>query len=75
MRISVSVSEAKGTMAKIASAIAGVGGDIVGFGLSDPVPATGGDWEFTLKVQDVSKDKLVDAIRPVVRKILDVRET
>jgi acetoin utilization protein AcuB len=75
LRVMVSVSEAKGTMAKIANAIASVGGDIVGFGLSDPVPASGADWEFTLKVQDVPKDKLIEAIRPVVHKILDVRET
>jgi acetoin utilization protein AcuB len=75
VRISVSVPEAKGTIAKIASAIASLGGDIVGLGLSDPTPNSGGDWELTVKVQDVPKDKLVDAIRPVVRKILDVRET
>jgi hypothetical protein len=29
----------------------------------------------TLKVQEVSKDKLVEVIGPVVREILDVRET
>ena len=75
VRVAVSVSEAKGTIAKIASAIAGLGGDIVGLGLSDPTPNGGGEWEITFKVQDVPKDKLVEAIRPFVRKILDVRET
>jgi acetoin utilization protein AcuB len=75
VRVSVSVPEAKGTMAKLANAIASVGGNIVGVGLSDPIPSAGEDWEITVKVQDVPKDKLVDAIRPVVHKILDVRET
>ena len=74
VRVAVSVAEARGTIAKLATAIAGVGGNIVGLGLSDPTPTSGGDWEITVKVQDVSKDKLVDAIRPVVRKVLDVRE-
>lgn len=75
VRVSVAIPDAKGTVAKIASAVFNAGGNIVGFGLSDPTPASGGDWEITLKVQDVPKDKLVEAIRPVVRKILDVRET
>ena len=75
VRVSVSLAEAKGTIAKIANAVAGAGGDIVGLGLSDPTPTSGGDWEITLKVQGVPKDKLVEAIRPVVHKILDVRET
>ncbi|HEX7588786.1 MAG TPA: hypothetical protein VF478_10760, partial [Anaerolineae bacterium] len=75
VRVAVSVAEAKGTIAKIANAIASVGGDIVGLGLSDPTPTSGEDWEITFKVQGVAKDKLVDIIRPVVRKILDVRET
>ena len=75
VRVSVSISDAKGTLAKITSAIFSAGGSIVGLGLSDPTPASGGDWEITLKVQDVPKDKLVEAIRPVVRKVLDVRET
>ena len=75
VRVSVAIPEAKGTMAKIASAIFSAGGDIVGLGLSDPTPTSGGDWEITFKVQGVSKDKLVQAIQPVVHKILDVRET
>jgi acetoin utilization protein AcuB len=75
VRVTVSAPGVKGTMAKIASAIFGVGGDIVGLGLSEPTTATGGDWEITFKVKDVPQGKLVEAIKPVVHEILDVRET
>jgi len=74
VRVSVSIPDAKGVMAKITGAIFNAGGDIVGLGLSDPTPSTGGDWEVTFKVQDVPKEKLVAAIQPVVHKVLDVRE-
>lgn len=74
VRVSVTIPTAKGTIAKIAQAIFSVGGDIVGLGLGDPTPATGGQWEITFKVQDVAKDKLIVAIRPVVNEIIDVRE-
>ena len=74
VRITVSTTGAKGTMARIASAILSVGGDIVGLGLSEPTPADP-RWKITFKVQDVPQDRLFDAIQPVVDEILDVRET
>ncbi len=74
IRISVAIPDAKGTVANISQAIFAIGGNIVGLGLGDPTPATGGQWEITFKVQDVTRDKLVGAIRPVVSQILDVRE-
>ncbi len=74
IRVSVTIPSAKGTMAKIAQAIFNAGGDIVGLGISDPIPLTGEQWEAVFKVQDVSKDKLIAAIRPVVNEIVDVRE-
>ena len=73
--MSVSSSGAKGTLAKITSAIFGVDGDIVGFGLSEIKDSGEMQWQMTFKVQDVPMDKLVEAIRPTVDKILDVRET
>ena len=75
VRVSVSSSGAKGTLAKITSAIFGAGGDIVGFGLSEIKGSGNEQWQMTFKVQDVPMDKLVEAIQPVVDKILDVRET
>ncbi len=74
VRVIVSTSGAKGTVAKITEAIFGAGGDIVGLGFSEVADATGMHWEMTFKVQDVPQDKLVEAIRPVVYEILDVRE-
>ena len=72
VRVTALIPSAKGTLAKITSAIFGVGGDIVAFGQS--MDASGTRWEVTLKVQDVSRDKLIEAIKPVVDRILDVRE-
>jgi len=74
VRVTASVSGAKGTLAKIANAISGAGGDIVGLGVSEVTDAAGMHWEITFKVQHVPQDKLVEAMGPVVQKILDVRE-
>lgn len=74
VRVSVTIPDAKGQVAKISQAISAAGGNIVGLGLSEPNPASSGEWEIMFKVQDVSKDRLVDAMRPVVSRVLDVRE-
>jgi acetoin utilization protein AcuB len=75
VRVTVSTSGARGTIAKLSSAIASVGGNIVGLGVSEVGGAPDGDWEITVKVQDVPKERLVQAITPVAPEILDVRET
>jgi acetoin utilization protein AcuB len=75
VRISVSTPGDKGTVAKITAAIFGAGGNIVGFGFGDRENSDDSDWVITFKVQEVSQDKLVEVIRPVVKAILDVRET
>ncbi len=75
VRVTVSVPGVKGTLARITGAIFGVGGDIVGLGVSEVVDTGGSRWEMMFKVQDVPLDRLVEAIRPVVDKILDARET
>jgi acetoin utilization protein AcuB len=72
VRVTALIPGVKGTLARITNAIFGVGGNIMGFGQS--MDASGTRWEISLKVQDVSRDKLVEAITPVVEKILDVRE-
>ncbi|MBN1889073.1 MAG: CBS domain-containing protein [Thermoflexales bacterium] len=75
VRVTATIPGVKGTLAKIAAAIFGAGGDIVGLGLSEAVEDNGNQWgKLTVKVQDVSPDTLVEAIRPVVTEILDVRE-
>jgi acetoin utilization protein AcuB len=75
VRVTVLIPDVKGTVAKIAGAIFAAGGNIVGLGLSDPTASTGQDWEITFKVQGVPQDKLVEAIKPTVHTIVDVRET
>ncbi len=72
VRVTALISEAKGTLAKITNAISGAGGNIIAF--SESLDASRTRWEVTFKVQDVSRDKLVEAVRPVVEDILDVRE-
>jgi acetoin utilization protein AcuB len=72
VRVTALISGAKGTLAKITSAISSAGGNILAF--SQFRDATGTRWEVTFKVEDVAKDKLVQALKPVVQEILDVRE-
>jgi acetoin utilization protein AcuB len=75
VRVTVSASGDRGTMAKITGAIVAAGGNIVGLGCREIRPASGAQWEMVFKVQDVPADQLVEALRPVVVSILDVRET
>ncbi len=71
IRVSASISGAKGTFSKITDAVFKVGGNIVGLGFDE---VSEEEWEMAMKVQDVSKEKLVTALKPVVKKILDVRK-
>lgn len=75
VRIWAQTPDAKGTVAKITGAIAAVSGNIVGLGFNEIRDAKGSRWEITLKVQDVPKNKLVEALKPVVVEIKDVRES
>jgi acetoin utilization protein AcuB len=73
VRLTVSVRGAKGTLAKISNAIFSVGGDIVGLGISEQTnPEL--PWEIMFKIQDAPVEQLVEAVRPQVDQILDVRE-
>ena len=75
VRVWAQTPDAKGTVAKITGAIAAVSGNIVGLGFNEIRDAKGSRWEITLKVQDVPKDKLVEALKPVVIEVKDVRES
>ena len=61
-------------MAQITKAVASVSGDLAGLGLMEIHDAKGARTELTLKVQDVTRDKLVAAVKPYVYELLDVRE-
>ncbi len=75
VRVTAMIPNAKGTLAKITSAIFSAGGDIVGMAFSEDATPGAEQWEIALKVQDVPQEKLVQVLEPVVHKILDVRET
>jgi acetoin utilization protein AcuB len=74
VRITVVVSGVKGDMAKISNAIFSSGGDIVGLGMNELEGSDKGRWEVAFKIQGASKEKLVESIRPFVKKVLDVRD-
>ena len=75
VRIWAQTADTKGTVARITTAIANVSGNIVGLGFNEIRDIKGSRWEITLKVQDVPADKLVEALKPVVIDIKDVRES
>jgi acetoin utilization protein AcuB len=76
VRITVVTPGVKGTLAEITSAIYAAGGDIVGLGFSEVEGSAGASkWVNTFKVQGVPKDLLVEAVRPHVLEIMDVRES
>ncbi len=75
LRLTVSATGTKGTLAKIANAIFDIGGNIVGLGVSEIKDVRPNQWEIMLKVQDVHKDPLVQVVQPVVNEIIDVRKT
>lgn len=74
VRLTVFTHGGKGTLAELTNAISEAGGDIVGLGFSE-VKDKADTWINTLKVQGVQKNRLVEAVRPHVLEILDVRES
>ncbi len=69
VRIMAKVPMVKGGLAQLSAAVAGVGGQFVSFGIHPDSETV------TLKVQDVSRDRLLAAIKPLVTEVLDVRES
>lgn len=74
-RIWLKTAAEKGTVARITTAIATAGGDIVGMGLLEAIDAKGERGEITLKVQDVPSERLLALLKPFVLEVLDVRES
>jgi len=73
VRVSVTVPNEKGELARLASAVTHAGGNIIALGtLPGEDPATG---QCTLKVDGIGKETLIGALTPVVRSVDDVRET
>lgn len=74
VRIAVAVPAIKGELSKITTAIFEAGGNIVGIGMKGILGSYGDTAEVVLKVQDVEREALVAALKPVVSDVLDVRE-
>jgi acetoin utilization protein AcuB len=74
VRVSATISGAKGTFAKVSSVISEAGGDIVGLGFDEVSDAPDSPWLMTMKVQDLTEDKVVAALQPAVIKITDARK-
>lgn len=73
VRLSAIVPKEPGRLLRISKAIYDLGGDIVALGTFQGETSMNG--EITIKVTGVQKQALVDAIRPHVEKIVDVRES
>ncbi len=69
VRVMAKIPHEQGVLSKITGAIAAVGGQIEALGLH-------GDSEtVTFKVVFLGRDEILEAVRPFVREILDVRES
>lgn len=72
VRVTALVPEKPGELAKITKTIAEIGGSFIAFGqfAGDAVD----NRLITFKVTGVDKDKVVEAIKPIVQSVVDVRE-
>lgn len=72
IRLTVLAPYFKGSMAQISSAITQAGGLI--HSLNSFVAEDESQWGCILKVADVTQDRLLEVVRPLVDQVLDVRE-
>ncbi len=72
IRLTVMVPYVKGSMARLTSAITDVGGLIIAFDTFEGNDSS--NWGATIKVNEVRKELLLEAIKPHVLEITDVRE-
>jgi acetoin utilization protein AcuB len=71
VRLTMLIPAAKGQLAKITTQVAGIGGNILALGTflgEDPTNAL-----CTMKVEDVDKEELVEALQPLVERIIDAK--
>jgi acetoin utilization protein AcuB len=73
IRLTLLLPEKKGELAKVSNAITECGGNIVSFAIFEGEDPTNG--YCTLKVTGVEKAALLEAVTPLVEKVVDVRET
>jgi acetoin utilization protein AcuB len=73
VRLTVLMPEKKGELAELAGAIAKAGGNILSLATFEGDDMTNS--YCTLKVEDLSRQVLLDAVTPLVDRVVDVRET
>ena len=73
IRLTVLIPEKRGELAAVAGAIAKIGGNIISLATFEGEDLTNS--YCTLKVEGLDRKKLVDAISPLVERIIDVRES
>ncbi len=72
VRITMYVKDRRGELARMSKAVAEVGGNIVA---TVEMPGTDStNYEVLWKVTDAPKEALVEALKPIVERIVDVRE-
>ena len=72
IRLTLLAPNIRGSLAQISTAIAQAGGYILAFNVfagEDP-----SNWGAHMKVTDISQEALLEAVRPLVLEILDIRE-
>jgi acetoin utilization protein AcuB len=69
VRVTAKMPLVKGGLAKISTAIAGIGGHFMAFAESMDLDTV------TFKIQDADRQAVLDAIAPLVTEVVDVRET
>ncbi|HON13240.1 MAG TPA: CBS and ACT domain-containing protein [Treponema sp.] len=73
VRLTVLLPERKGELADVAGAIAKIGGNIISLATFEGEDPTNS--YCTLKVESVDKTSLVQAVTPLVERIVDIRES
>ena len=73
VRITAVLPNQRGELAKVSEAITKAGGNIIALGTFLAEDATQG--RLTVKVEGLSKEKVVEALRPLAVRIEDIRET
>lgn len=73
VRLAVLVRNVPGELAQLTKAVLDLDGNIVAMGTTSGEDTSTG--EITLKVEGVSQEKLLEAVEPLVQKVIDIRTT
>lgn len=73
VRLAVLVRNVPGELAQLTKAVLDLGGNIVAMGTTSGEDTSTG--EITLKVEGVAEKDLLNAIKPLVQKVIDIRTT